>query len=232
MTISKTAIIRTHLIAILILVTVDNLHAQWTDYGLWSGAGISQDVFENFSYEVETQARWDYDFSRLGSAFTDVGISQDLSPFAPDFKFSASLRLGMSRADNFMWEPIRRLSGSARWKTDLSENASVSCRLRYQSSFKDEGFANAVRLRGALHYKVSKKLKATVSTEVFTRQKDLGWYYSDFRARVVLSAKTSKRRWVSFGYQVEQQKNTADPWTEHRLICTYDIELKRWKGKK
>ena len=232
MTITKTATIRTHLIAILILVTVDNLNAQWTDYGLWSGAGISQDVFENFSYEVETQARWDYDFSRLGSAFADVGISQDLSPFAPDFKVSASLRLGMSRADNFMWEPIRRLSGSARWKTDVSENVSVSCRLRYQSSFKDEGFANAVRLRGALHCQVSKKLKATVSTEVFTRQKDLGWYYSDFRARVVLSAKTSKRRWASFGYQVEQQKNTADPWTEHRLICTYDIELKRWKGKK
>jgi hypothetical protein len=210
----------------------DNLYGQWADYGLWSGAGISQDVFENFSYEVETQARWDYDFSRLGSAFTDVGISQDLSPFAPDFKVSASLRLGMSRADNFMWEPIRRLSGSAIWKTDLSETVSVSCRLRYQSSFKDEDFANAVRLRAALHCQVSKKLNATVSTEVFTRQKDLGWYYSDFRARVVLSAKTSKRRWTSFGYQVEQQKNTHDPWTEHRLICTYDIELKGRKGKK
>ena len=90
MTITKPATIRTHLIAILILVTVDNLNAQWTDYGLWSGAGISQDVFENFSYEVETQARWDYDFSRLGSAFTDVGISQDLSPFAPDFKDSTT----------------------------------------------------------------------------------------------------------------------------------------------
>ncbi|MDA1383341.1 MAG: hypothetical protein O3A22_05500, partial [Bacteroidetes bacterium] len=136
----------------------DNLYGQWADYGLWSGAGISQDVFENFSYEVETQARWDYDFSRLGSAFTDVGISQDLSPLAPDFKVSASLRLGMSRADNFMWEPIRRLSGSAIWKTDLSETVSVSCRLRYQSSFKDEDFANAVRLRAALHCQVSKKL--------------------------------------------------------------------------
>jgi hypothetical protein len=232
MTSTRITSVRIYVFILVVSLFGDNLNAQWTDYGLWSGAGISQDVFENFSYQVETQARWDYDFSRLGSAFADVGISQDLSPFAPDFKVSGSLRLGMSRADNFMWEPIRRLSGSARWKTDLSENASVSCRLRYQSSFKDEGFANAVRLRGALHYKVSKKLKATVSTEVFTRQKDLGWYYSDFRARVVLSAKTSKRRWVSFGYQVEQQKNTADPWTEHRLICTYDIELKRRKGKK
>ena len=232
MTITRTALIRRHIFALMIFVAVGNLHAQWTDYGLWSGAGISQDVFENFSYEVETQARWDYDFSRLGSAFADLGVSQDLSPFAPDFKVAASLRLGMSRADNLMWEPIRRLSGSARWKTDLSENVSVSCRLRYQSSFKDEGFANAVRLRCALHGKFSKKLKATVSTEIFARQKDFGWYYSDFRARFVLSTKTSKRRWASFGYQVEQQKNTADPWTEHRLICTYDIELKGRKGKK
>lgn len=103
MTITKEALIRRHFFVLIILVTVDNLHAQWTDYGLWSGVGISQDVFENFSYEVETQARWDYDFSRLGSAFADFGVSQDLSPFAPDFKVAASLRLGMSRADNFMW---------------------------------------------------------------------------------------------------------------------------------
>lgn len=232
MTITKEALIRRHVFVLIILVTVDNLHAQWTDYGLWSGVGISQDVFENFSYEVETQARWDYDFSRLGSAFADFGVSQDLSPFAPDFKVAASLRLGMSRADNFMWEPIRRLSGSARWKTDISENVSVSCRLRYQSSFKDKGFANAVRVRGALHGQVSKKLKAIFSTEVFARQNDFGWYYSDFRARIVLRTKTSKRRWASFGYQVEQQKNTADPWTEHRLICTFDIEIKGRKGKK
>jgi hypothetical protein len=232
MTITKTAIIQRHLFALFIFVAVDNLHAQWTDYGLWSGAGISQEVFENFSYEVETQARWDYDFSRLGSAFADVGASQDLSPFAPGLKVATSLRLGMSRADNFMWEPIRRLSGSARWKTDLTENVAVSCRLRYQSSFKEAGFAQAVRLRGAIHCQASKKLKATVSTEVFTRQKDFGWYYSDFRVRFVISKKTSKRRWASFGYQVEQQKNTADPWTEHRLICTYDIELKGRKGKK
>ncbi len=232
MTITKTAIIQRHIFVLFIFVAVNNLHAQWTDYGLWSGAGISQDIFENFSYEVETQARWDYDFSRLGSAFTDVGVSQDLSHAAPGVMVAASLRLGMSRADNFMWEPIRRLSGSARWKTDLSENVAVSCRLRYQSSFKEAGFAQAVRLRGAIHCQASKKLKATVSTEVFTRQKDFGWYYSDFRVRFVLSKKTSKRRWASFGYQVEQQKNTADPWTEHRLICTYDIELKGRKGKK
>lgn len=232
MTITKTAIIRAHVIVLFIFVAVDNLHAQWTDYGLWSGTGISQEVFENFSYELETQARWDYDFSRLGSAFADVGVSQDLSPFAPGLKVATSLRLGMSRADNFMWEPIQRLSGSARWKTDLSENVAVSCRVRYQSSIKEAGFAQAVRLRGAIHCQASKKLKATVSTEVFTRQKDFGWYYSDFRVRFVLSKKTSKRRWASFGYQVEQQKNTADPWTEHRLICTYDIELKGRKGKK
>tara|TARA_B110000196_G_C20948851_1_gene568274 strand:+ start:59 stop:757 length:699 start_codon:yes stop_codon:yes gene_type:complete len=232
MTIIKAELVRVNFIALIFLVSGYNLHAQWTDYGLWSGAGISQDVFENFSYEVETQARWDYDFSRLGSAFVDFGISKDLASFAPGIKVATSLRLGVSRADNFLWEPIRRLSGSARWKTDLSENLAFSCRLRYQSSLKEEGSARAMRLRGALHYKVSKKLKATFYTEVFTRRRDFEFYYSDFRARFILSVKTSKRRWASFGYQVEQQKNTPDPWAEHRLICTYDIELKGRKAEK
>ena len=232
MTITKAEIIKVNFITLIILISGYSLQAQWADYGLWSGAGISQDVFENLSYDLETQARWDYDFSRLGSAFADIGISRDLASLAPDIKVATSLRLGVSRSDNFLWEPIRRLSGSARWKTDLSEIFAFSCRLRYQSSLKEDGFTHVMRLRGALHYRVSKKLKATVYTELFTRQGDVDWYYSDFRARFILSIKTSKRRWASFGYQVEQQKNTPDPWTEHRLICTYDIELKGWKGKK
>jgi hypothetical protein len=232
MTSTRKAIVRIKIFILVILLFGDDLHGQWTDYGLWSSASISQEIFENFSYEAEAQARWDYDFSRLGSAFADIGISKSLSLFSQDIKVATTLRLGMSRTDNFLWEPIRRLSGSTRWKTDLSENLAFSCRLRYQSSLKAEGLNHAMRLRTGLHYKASKDFRAAVYTELFSRQRDLAWHYSDFRARIIFRIKTSKRRWASFGYQVEQQKNTTDPWTEHRLICSYDIEIKARKAEK
>ena len=232
MTSTKTAIVRIKFFTLVILLFGNDLNGQWTDYGLWSSASISQKISENFSYQAEAQARWDYDFSRLSSTFADVGISRTLPYFSEDIKVSTTLRLGMSRTDDFLWEPVRRISGSTRWKTELSENLAFYLRLQYQYVLKDDGFTQAMRLRTALRYKVSKDFRAAVYTELFSRQSDFDWYFSDFRARVVFSLKTSKRRWASFGYQVEQQKNRPDPWVEHRLICSYDIEIKARKVEK
>jgi hypothetical protein len=232
MTSTKTAIVRIKFFTLVILLFGNDLNGQWTDYGLWTSSSISQDISENLSYEGEAQARWDYDFSRLGSAFVDIGLSRSLPSLTQDIKVSTTLRLGMSRTDDFLWEPVRRISGSTRWKTDISEKLALSCRIRYQYVLKDDGFDQAVRLRTALHCKASKDFRAAVYTELFSRQSDFDWYFSDFRARVVFSVKTSKRRWASFGYQVEQQKNRPDPWVEHRLICSYDIEIKARKVEK
>ena len=121
------------------------------------------------------------------------------------------------------------LDSPVKHKRTLLTNLAASVRFRYQLK---TDFKQAFRLSPALYYKVSKKLRLAFYTEFFVRPSLEGLFHSDSRYRFILKYKVSKRRWVSFGYQIEQQKNTPDPRTEHVFICSYDIEMKRRNGKK
>ena len=222
----------------LIVFSFESL-GQWSDYGVWSSISCSQDLSDDFSFSANASMRAGYDFTRIESVFSNVSISKKLSPIAKGLKLDASLRLGMSKTSTYLWQPIRRLCASLKWKTDISENLTFSSRVRYQTAAKgilanpdSRELRSAARLKSGLTYYVSKKLRVGLYTEIFTRPQDLGWIYTDHRIKLVINVKTSKRRWASFGYQIEQQKNTPDPWTEHRVICGFDLEMKRRKAEK
>jgi hypothetical protein len=203
-----------------------SIFGQWTDYGIWSSASISQNISNNLNLSSEAQARLDYDASRLGSAFTNFTLSRKLSS---NWKLYSALRLGMSRTDEFALEPLSRISVSARYKYSLTSNLSSSIKVLYQIN---GDVRQTFRLKPALYYKVSKKLRFTIHTEFFFRPSQEGLYQTGSRLRFLMKQKVSKRRWVSFGYQIDQDKNTSDPWTQHVLIWSYDLELKKRKGKK
>jgi hypothetical protein len=199
---------------------------QWTDYGVWSSASISQKVSDNLDFSSEVQTRFDHEASRLSTTFTNLSLSKSLTS---NWKLSSTLRLGVTRANDNAFEPLSRISFSVKHKRTLLTNLAASVRFRYQLK---TDFKQAFRLSPALYYKVSKKLRLAFYTEFFVRQSLEGLFHSDSRYRFILKYKVSKRRWVSFGYQIEQQKNTPDPRTEHVFICSYDIEMKRRNGKK
>ena len=199
---------------------------QWTDYGVWSGISISKNMSKNLEFSSEAQTRFDYDASRLGSAFADFALSRQLSPY---WKLSSALRLGETRTAEYAFEPLRRISVSAKYKRPLFSNLSASLRFQYQQKTE---FRQTFRLSPALYYKVSKKLRLAIYTELFFKPSQEGFYQSGYRYRFMAKHKPSKRRWVSFGYQIEQQINTTDPWTQHVFICSYDLELKGRNGKK
>ncbi|PCJ81622.1 MAG: hypothetical protein COA49_02635 [Bacteroidetes bacterium] len=212
---------------------------QWSDYGVWSSVSCSQNLSDDLSYSASAATRVGYDFTRVESVFSNVSISRKLTPIAKGLKLDASIRLGMSKTSTYLWQPIRRLSASIKWKFDLSENMTFSSRVRYQTASKgllatpaSHHLRSAARFKTGLTYSVSKKLRLGLYTEFFSRPQNLGWYYSDHRMKLVVNVKTAKRRWASFGYQVEQQKNTPDPWTEHRIICGFDLEMKQRKAEK
>jgi hypothetical protein len=199
---------------------------QWTDYGVWTGISISKNISNNFEFTSEAQTRLDYDASRLGSAFANFTLARELSPY---WKLSSAVRLGETRTDEYAMEPLRRISVSAKYKRSLFSNISASLRFQYQLKNK---IKQTLRLSPALYYKVSKKLRLAIYSELFFKPSQEGFYQSGFRYRLMAKHKASKRRWVSFGYQIEQQINATDPWTQHVFICSYDLELKGRNGKK
>lgn len=217
---------RLAMVFLAIFFSSSSTFGQWTDYGVWSGISISKNISDNLEFSSEAQTRLDYDASRLGAAFTNFTLSREISPY---WKLSSAARLGVSRTNEYAVEPLRRISVSAKYKRPLFSNLSASLRFQYQ--LKTE-LRQTFRLSPALYYKVSKKLRFAFSTELFFKPSQEGFYQSGFRYRLMAKHKASKRRWVSFGYQIEQQINTTDPWTQHVFICSYDLELKGRNGKK
>jgi len=217
---------RLALVFLAIFFSTTSTFGQWADYGVWSGISVSKNISKNLEFSSEAQTRLDYDASRLGSAFANFALSRQLSPY---WKLSSALRLGETRTAEYAFEPLRRISVSAKYKRPLFSNLSGSLRFLYQQKTE---FRQTFRLSPALYYKVSKKLRLAIYTELFFKPSQEGFYQSGYRYRFMAKHKASKRRWISFGYQIEQQINTTDPWTQHVFICSYDLELKGRNGKK
>tara|TARA_B100000780_G_scaffold279172_1_gene256150 strand:- start:3810 stop:4487 length:678 start_codon:yes stop_codon:yes gene_type:complete len=212
--------------AFAVLFCTQSVFGQWTDYGTWSGISLSQKLSNQLEVSSEAQARLDYDASRLGSAFANLSVSRKISPF---WKLSSAFRLGASRAEDFSLETLSRIAVSAKYKHPITSNISMSLRFQYQIK---PDIKQTFRLSPALYYKVSKKMRIAISSEIFAKPSLEGFYHSGSRFRILAKHKVSKRRWISMGYQIEREKHTPDPWTQHVFICSYDLELKQRNGKK
>ena len=213
-----------------------NAHSQWTDYGGWASATVSQKVAKKTIASLNAAMRWDRDFIRLGSTLIDTDISREI---LDDLDITASFRAGTSRTDEYQWELQQRFSANARYKVNLGENSSVSLRAQYQTGHKgprspSEGieFSNAARTKLTYSYKASKTYKMSLSTEAFFRPINTAYQWSDWRARISLRKKVAKRKYLTIGYQIESPRGGPDPWVEHAIICNFGLEKKRRKSEK
>lgn len=209
--------------------------SQWTDYGGWASATVSQKVAKKTYASASLAMRWDRDFTRLGSSFFDADISREV---LDDLDLAFSLRAGTSRTDEYQWEFQRRFSANARYKYDLGKKSALSLRAQYQTGHKGprtnlQGieFSQAARTKLTYSYKASKQHRVSLSTEAFFRPLYSFFEWSDWRARISLRKKLSKRKYLSIGYQVESPRGGPDPWIEHAIICNFSLEKKRRKSK-
>ena len=206
--------------------------AQWTDYGLWSSASVSQKVARKTYASADFAARFDRNLSRLGTIFVDSEISREV---LDDVNLGLIIRAGCSQTDEYHWETRSRFAFKAKYKTKIGDNSSLSFRLQYQSGTKGAGpvdFSNATRFKASYIYKVSKEYRLSLSSEVFYRPVYSNYEWSDTRGRISVRKKISKRRYVTIGYQLECPRFGPDPWMEHAIICNFSLEKKRRKSGK
>ena len=124
--------------------------------------------------------------------------------------------------DNGMGEPSQKTARGQKGK-------------QYQSGTKGAGpvdFSNATRFKASYIYKVSKEYRLSLSSEVFYRPVYSNYEWSDTRGRISVRKKISKRRHVTFGFQLERPRFGPDPWVEHAIICNFSLEKKRRKSDK
>ena len=207
-------------------------NSQWADYGGWTSLSLSQKVAKKTVASADIAMRWDRDFSRLGSTFIDASISREV---LKDIKASVALRGGASCTGEYLWEPQRRVAGALRYKNSLNKKSSLSIRLQGQTGMKGIApldLSTAARIKTTYYYKISKKYRASFSTEVFFRPLYSNYEWSDTRFRVAIRKKVRKRRYFTLGYQLETPRNGPDLWVEHAIICNFSLEKKRRKSDK
>jgi len=203
---------------------------QWTDYGVWTSASVSSEINKKNVISIEFMARWDRDVTRLGTTFINADFSHEL---VKNMEVLGSIRLGLSRTDEYSWESLRRVSGAFRWKDGISDKWSTSIKLKAQTGYKGtstEGlvidFSEAVRIKPTFYYKASKLVRLSFSAEWFFRPVYSTYEWSDTRMRISMRKKIAKRRYLTLGYQIQQPRTGTDPWTEHTLICSFDLRKK------
>ena len=210
--------------------------SQWTDYGVWSSASLSQKVAKKTVATASVAMRFERDFTRLGSTFIDADLNREV---LDNLDLGVSFRAGASMDDQFLWEPQRRFSASSRYKFSLGKKSALSLRAQYQTGHKGartpgEGieFSNAARTKLTFTYKLSKSYRLSLSTETFYRPLNDLYEFSDIRGRISMRKKVAKRKHLTIGYQVETPRGGPDPWVEHAIICSFSIDKKRRKSKK
>ena len=212
------------------------LNAQWVDHGAWTSASLSQKIMRKTVASADLAARFDRDFTRIGSTFINAEIDREV---AKGLNLSLAFRGGASMTNEYQWEPQRRIATNARYKKGLGDKASISIRLQYQSGHKGirtpgEGldFSKAARTKLTYYHKLSKKYRLSVSGEAFFRPLYNTYEWSDIRGRISVRKKVAKRKYLTIGYQVESPRGGPDPWVEHVLICNFGLEKKRRKSDK
>ena len=212
------------------------LKAQWVDHGAWTSASISQKVIRKTVVTVDFAARFDRDYTRLGSTFIDAEVSREV---ADGLNVNLAFRGGASNTNEYQWEPQRRVAANIRYKQSLGDKSSISVRLQYQSGYKGArmpgeslAFSKAARSKLTYFYKVAKGYRLSLSAETFFRPLYDIYEWSDIRGRISVRKQLAKRKYLTLGYQVETPRGGPDPWVEHAIICSFALEKKRRKSDK
>ena len=136
------------------------LYAQWVDHGAWTSVSISQKIMRKTVASADLAARFDKDFTRIGSTFINAEIYREISK---GLNLNLTFRGGASTTNEHQWEPQRRIATNARYKKGLGEKTAISARIQYQSGYKGfrtpgEGldFSKAARTKATFYFKVAK----------------------------------------------------------------------------
>ena len=219
-----------------LVFTGEILNAQWVDHGAWTSATFSQKFIRRTDVVIDVAARFDRDFTRVGSTFINAEVSRKV---VDGLNVNIAFRGGASRTDEYQWEPQRRFAANTKYKLGLGDKSSISMRLQYQSGYKGvrtpgEGlaFSKAARSKLTYYFKVAKGYRLSLSTESFFRPLYDRYVWSDIRGRISVRKKLAKRKYLTLGYQIETPRGGPDPWVEHAIICSYALEKKRRKSDK
>ena len=217
------------LLAVLCALMFSVLHgqAQYHDFGTWSSIKLEQNMKGPYELSFEPQWRTDQGMSRSSDYIFDFGGDWKVKKW---LKVGATLRVGWQQQEDGFFRFRQRMAfdlkldeGWRDWKFDF--------RVRYQSgrvasteSLVD--FRRAFRSKFSVSRDLTKKWSTSAAFEAFISTGEGVNELTDTRYKLELERKIKKRRYISLGYQFQNELNTAYPIFEHVLLLSFKMGFK------
>jgi len=200
----------------------------YKDAGAWLGASVSYPVSKRLDIGIAPECRLDENATRIKGLFADVGGKYKISDY---LSVVAEYRGGIRRS-NDLYTGRHRLSLGLALKYDWNDfTFSSLTRNQLAPSFAsgegDVDLQSTLRQRLSVKYKGLKKVDLSYSYEWFfdayTRE------FNNWRTSLSAEYKLSKRKFVSLGYMIQQDRQSGD--MDFVVQASYKLELKKGRKK-
>lgn len=222
----------TNLKRIVFILTLCLPALSWAQYykdaGAWLGASISYPLSKKLDLGIAPECRLDENMTRVKGLFADVGGKYKVSDY---ISVIAEYRGGLRRSSD-LYSGRHRLSLGVSLKYEWQDFTFTSLtRNQIAPSFAgsegDVDLSSTLRQRLSVKYKGLKKVELSYSYEWFfdayTRE------FSNWRTALSAEYKLSKRKFVSLGYMIQQERSSGE--MDFVLQASYKLELKKGRKK-
>lgn len=140
------------------------------DLQLWTGIEVEKTFFNALTISLEEEIRFRKDISELNIVFTQLGIEYDIND---NFALAGKMRYSWNKGSDLIYDNEGRYSLDLKYKKQIN-TFSASYRLRYQNEAESVGpltnsfaFERYLRQRIAINYTSLKRIRPTLSAEIF-----------------------------------------------------------------
>lgn len=209
---------------VFIFLTVQTLSAQSDDFALRSGIELKKDFRKGIGLDVQYQYRRNQNLSRFQASYFSISPSYKINKY---FNASAEFRYGTSHVwDRYRYATYITAKNNFK-KIGLSSRIGYLYETFAQEVADIDQFpaTNNIRFRVQADYKISKRLKASVSSEpIITLQH--GMEMQQMRNILELDWEFMKNNEISVSYlQMPQFSNAIYLSSNHILQLNYIISI-------
>ena len=215
---------------LLLCISAGILKSQTSDFQLWNAVELKQDLPKGFDLSLQYQSRFDKDITRFRGSYISVAGGYKLNK---TFSADAGLRFSTSSR----WDRLRYSAGiSGQWKKS-GWNFSAKFKYQYQfylAAMPENGInppAHNLRLKLGAEHKITKKLKAFLSSEPLYRIQESEGYLRRIRNTAGIIWSPIKRMSFEAAYIWQPQWNSARIVHIAQFNIAYDLpKIKKRKN--
>jgi hypothetical protein len=222
-------------IIILLLATANLavLNAQETkvvqDLQLWTGVEVEKSIFSSLTISLKEELRLEKDISQTDNLLTQAGAEYEINK---NFSVGGKYRYIRNRSSKGHYDNRSRLMIDLKYKAEIKD-FSFQYRLRQQREVKsmkifngEEASEKHIRHRITLKYNNLKKIRPSISAELFQLYELHESFYSD-NVRVLggMRYKIQDYGQIKLQYGIEREINTLVPATFFMLKMNYTYKF-------